>query len=292
VFCRPRSIPFPARTQYITKDRSTNVLASVVSLDRQRGLPEISMNNAKVIKVRGDGHCLYSALAKGSMNNGEDLRQIICDEISSHPDKIAYSDVSYANDVQMNHNTSIDHYVSMMRSTDGSLRSYGGALEIHAFCLLKGFSTVVYCIHNNSYSPMQVHHVTDGFPIICLIYKGGNTSAHYDLLQLTSEAEDQLAVDLHTLNQNNLDTSVMNNHSGSESKSSLSNTMHTDYDDNLPCIGYVVTKQLEVDNEADDEVYVFVKDVSYSLGIQSEIQIKNLIRGSTSYHLLILNRRI
>ena len=55
--------------------------------------------------------------------------------------------------------------------------------------------------------------------------------------------------------------------------------IYTDYDDNLLCIGYVVTKQLEVDNEADDEIYVFVKDVSYSLGIQSEIQIKIFDKG-------------
>jgi len=197
------------------------IARSIVKPHGDQGLPTLSIDNAKVSTVRGDGHCLYNALGRGSLNISEDLRQTICDEIIQNPNKIAYRDVSYANDVEMNFNKSIDEYVSVMRRTDGSLNSYGGDLEIHAFCHLKGFSVVVYCLYNNAYTPMNVHHDNDDFPTICLLYKGKDGSAHYDLLLLSDEAEAQLAEDLSTMNRNDGYISMMHNTSRLNGTSTL-----------------------------------------------------------------------
>ena len=119
--------------QYVTK---VSPLSEPLSGDRSadkshghQGLSILSLNDAKVIKVRGDGRCLYHALGRGSLNDGEDLRQTICDEIMHNPDRTAYklgdSNVSYASDIEMNHGTSVGEYITTMRGADGSPATYG-----------------------------------------------------------------------------------------------------------------------------------------------------------------------
>jgi hypothetical protein len=269
---------------FVTKERPLAeplcAARSEVKSHGDQGLPNLPLDNAKVSKVRGDGHCLYSALGRGSLNINEDLRQTICDEILHNPDKIAYRDVSYANDVRMNFNKSIDDYISVMRRTDGSMNSYGGDLEIHAFCHLKGLSVVVYCMQNNTYTPKNVHHDNDDSPTICLLYQGKDGSAHFDLLLLSDEAEVQLAEDLSAMNLKKENISLMHNESRLNEVDSLSSSTSCNKgDDYLYCVRYVVTKNLLVNDKLYEEVCGLIRDVAYGLEIKTEIQISKYDLG-------------
>jgi hypothetical protein len=131
---------------------------------------------------------------------------------------------------------------------------------------------------------MQVHHIKDGSPVICLIYKGSNSSAHYDLLELSIDAAAQLAVDLFHMNSNTEDLPVMKNNSGlsnstpPSSSSSVSTLQNEDVE--FPyCFGYAVSRLLIVDHKMDDEVEGLIRDVAHSLVFKSDIQIKNCGMG-------------
>lgn len=113
--------------------------------------------------------CLFDSLSQDVGLSSYDLRQEICDYLSSNPK--LFDDMSCEEVVKHESGMELQNYVGNMRQT----QTMGGATEIKAFCLIFKKNVKIESVPNQKTIEFTIEPY---LPVVHLRWTGG----HYDLV--------------------------------------------------------------------------------------------------------------
>jgi len=122
--------------------------------------------------------CLFDSLAFHISNiDGATLRQYICDYLEKNPSLYATSTDTTTpclrlSDVLGTEQMTLSQYINMMRMP----QTWGGGIEIRAFCDIFNVNVHVFMNHHNSVVFSPCSNSSSELPILCIRYTGN----HYE----------------------------------------------------------------------------------------------------------------